>query len=94
MTDLRCKISAKGTKRWFNDEDELHRLDGPAIEWADRDRSWFINGKLHRLDGPAIEWEDGYKEWWIDGKKQTRHEFDRHPLVVFHSLLTSQCKRK
>jgi hypothetical protein len=43
-------------------------LDGPAIEWNDGHKQWYINGKLHRLDGPAIERADGYKQWWIDGK--------------------------
>jgi len=39
----------------------LHREDGPAIEWADGSKEWWINEKLHREDGPAIEWADGTK---------------------------------
>ena len=43
---------------WFQDG-KLHRLDGPAIEWANGDEHWYQEGKLHRLDGPAIEYADG-----------------------------------
>ena len=44
-----------------------HRLDGPAVEWADGSKAWFVDGKLHRLDGPAYEYADGGKVWWVDG---------------------------
>ena len=43
-----------GNKLWYLN-DELHRIDGPAIEWADGSKSWYLNGKLHREDGPAIK---------------------------------------
>ena len=42
----------------------LHRLDGPAIEWANGAKEWFVNGELHRLDGPAVEYADDGKTWW------------------------------
>jgi hypothetical protein len=57
--------------QWFNDNDKLHRLDGPAIECADGYKAWCVDGKFHRLDGPAIEWADGSKcskSWWVNGK--------------------------
>jgi len=47
---------------------ELHREDGPAIEWADGCKEWWIDGQRHRVDGPACEWSDGGKEWWYSGK--------------------------
>ena len=46
----------------------LHRLDGPAAEWANGDKRWYQNGKLHRLNGPAAEWADGDKLWYKNGK--------------------------
>ena len=55
-----------GTKLWYKN-DELHRLDGPAIEWFNGDKSWYQNGKRHRLDGPAFEGANGYKAWYQDG---------------------------
>jgi len=45
----------------------LHREDGPAIEWSDGAKEWFLNGKLHRLDGPAIFYPDVIKKWYING---------------------------
>jgi hypothetical protein len=51
-----------------NEKGELHRTDGPAVEYADNYREWYLNGKLHRVDGPAIEYKDGSCEWWQNGK--------------------------
>ena len=59
----------------LNKEDhskQLHRVDGPAIEWADGDKSWYLNGEFHRIDGPAIEWADGYKAWYLNGEHITK----------------------
>ena len=61
--------------------DERHREDGPAIEWNDGDKSWYLNGKYHREDGPAIENANGYKAWWLNGK---RHREDG-PAVEYAS---------
>jgi hypothetical protein len=67
MKSPKCTIDQYGTKLWFNEEGQHHRLDGPAIEWVDGDKSWWFNGKRHRLDGPAIECA-GSKSWYIDGE--------------------------
>ena len=48
---------------------DYHRLDGPAVEWSDGSKQWWINNKLHRLDGPAVEWLDGRKAWYVNGDK-------------------------
>ena len=47
----------------------MHRLDGPAIEWADGTKIWYINNQMHREDGPAVEWADGTKEWWLNSQE-------------------------
>ena len=56
-----------GSKRWYFNG-ELHREDGPAIEWADGSKHWFLNGKRHREGGPAVEDSDGTKHWFLNGK--------------------------
>ena len=33
---------------------ELHRTDGPAVEYANGNKYWYLNGKFHRTDGPAL----------------------------------------
>ena len=50
-----------------------HRLDGPAVEYADGGKEWWVDGQLHRVDGPAVEGADGGKEWWVFG---VRHRVD------------------
>jgi len=60
---------------WRNENGQLHRLDGPAREWANGTKSWWQNGQYHRLDGPAMEHLDGTKHWYINGHRLTETEF-------------------
>jgi len=64
-----------GGVEWRNEAGELHREDGPAIEYADGTKFWFVNGQRHRLDGPAVEWYDGSVAYWIEGKHLTFKQF-------------------
>jgi hypothetical protein len=57
--------SGAGTKRWYLNG-QLHRTDGPAIEFADGAKWWYLNGRRHRTDGPATEEADGSKEWFLN----------------------------
>ena len=61
-------IDKFGTKFWRNKEGELHRLDGPAVEYSDGDKYWYNNGVYHRLGGPAQELVSGNKIWYQYGK--------------------------
>jgi hypothetical protein len=47
----------------------LHREDGPAIEYADGTKEWYLNDRRHREDGPAIEYADGSKEWYLNDRR-------------------------
>ena len=67
------KVDDKGNIRYYNKKGERHRLDGPAVEWIDGYKEWWVNGKCHRLDGPAVEYPNGEKEWFVNGK---RHRLD------------------
>ena len=60
-------------KEYRNEQGQLHRLDGPAVEWADGGKRWYVDGKPHRIDGPAVEWSGGHKSWYVYGK---RHRTD------------------
>jgi hypothetical protein len=69
-------IDEYGDKRYYKDREMTiaHRLDGgPAIEYANGGKAWWIDGQLHRLDGPAIEDANGSKAWYVDGQ---RHRLD------------------
>ena len=52
---------------YYNDKHQVSRLDGPAKEYSNGTKYWYVNGKRHRLDGPAIEWNNGDKEWYLAG---------------------------
>ena len=71
-------INEYGNKRYYKyrEMNILHRLDGPAIEYAGGSKQWWVDDKLHRTDGPAIEWADGYKAWSVDGKNLSEEEFN------------------
>jgi hypothetical protein len=73
MSEMRT--SSDGCKRWFDDENRLHRTDGPAEEWPDGSKCWHLNGVRHRIDGPAFEKPTGYKEWWVNGEQMTGEQF-------------------
>jgi hypothetical protein len=61
-------IDSGGNKFWYNSRGQLHRIDGPAIEFFSGDKAWYKNGFLHREDGPSIEWIGGHKEWHINNR--------------------------
>ena len=80
METYTVKVDEDGSRRWYQN-DKLHRLDGPAVEWTNGDREWYQNDKLHRLDGPAVEWTNGDREWYQNDKL---HRLDG-PAVEFVS---------
>jgi hypothetical protein len=65
---IRIETDCLGAKRYCNKNGQLHRLDGPAIEYPDGYKAWYQNGKPYRLNGPAIEYSDGSKSWYQDGQ--------------------------
>ena len=73
MIEYTVKVYDNRTEWYLNGE--LHREDGPAIEYTSGSKYWYKNGKLHRLDGPAIEYANGDKRWYIEGNKLTEKEF-------------------
>ena len=73
--ESKLTINEHGTKEWKLPNGKWHREDGPAIEWGDGSKEWYLNGFCHREDGPAVEWSDGNKRWWIDGISYTKKEY-------------------
>ena len=62
------KTRSKYKIEYKNELDEYHRLDGPAVEYTNGDKYWWVNGLRHREDGHAVEYINGYKAWYINGK--------------------------
>jgi hypothetical protein len=67
-------VDTNGDKYWYLN-DNLHREDGPAVEFADGDKFWYLNGEYHREDGPAVELANGSKFWYLNGKELFEKEF-------------------
>jgi hypothetical protein len=47
------KIDASGNKLWFQ-HDNIHRDDGPAVEYANGSNEWYLHNKCLPFD----EWID------------------------------------
>jgi len=64
-------INEFGSKFYYKDKEMTihHREDGPANEYANGSKFWWLNGNIHRENAPAIEWNDGSKSWWLNGKR-------------------------
>jgi len=62
-------IKKDGAKRWYNENGDLHRLDGPAIIYSDGTKYWYRNGRCYRTDGPAIIYPGGFERWFIKGRE-------------------------
>ena len=73
----RIEVGKDGRCRYYNIAGQLHRTDGPAIEWADGTKWWYQNGLLHRTDGPAVELADGGRVWYINGEELSEDEFNQ-----------------
>ena len=77
MTEYKVEVYDDRTE-WYNLEGKDHRENGPALEWVNGSKSWWINGKRHRTDGPAVECADGYEEWWINGTQYSEQSFNEY----------------
>ena len=66
MKTYTVEVLDDGTRRWSLNG-ELHREDGPAVEYDNGTKCWYLNGVLHREDGPAIEYLTGTLAWYLNG---------------------------
>lgn len=77
---MKREVDDYGTIKYFNEQQQLHREDGPALIYEHGSKHWYQNGDMHRLDGPAYERWDGHQEYWINGQEYTEEEFK---LIAF-----------
>ena len=71
----RVEVDTCGTCRYFNNAGQLHRTDGPAIEYPNGAKFWVQNNLLHRTDGPAVMYANGELQWWIHGEHMSEDKF-------------------
>ena len=70
--EVEIKTDSDGSRYWYQNG-QLHRTDGPAVEYSDGLRYWYQNGVRHRTAGPAVEHPDGSRYWYQNG---IRHRTD------------------
>ena len=69
-SELYSIVDDKGVRTYYLYEEGFkHRVHGPAVEYPNGNKEWWVNGHLHREDGPAIEYADGGEIWYIHGKR-------------------------
>ncbi len=69
----------------FNNNQEQHRIDGPANDFKNGCKFWFKNGRISRENGPAAEYYDGAKFFYLDGKFYVEKEY--WAILKFKSYL-------
>ena len=87
---LRVEINKYGTIRYYNSDNQLHRIYGPAAILSGGLKLWYQNNKRHRLDGPAVMYANGDNAWYIDGIQYTEEEFNKHPDVIEYAKSKKQ----
>ncbi len=73
------KIELDDRIEYRNGKGQLHKEDGPAVEFSNGSKAWYLNGKRHREDGPAIEYYYGYKAWYLNDK----HHREDGPAIEY-----------
>lgn len=64
--------TAENVKTKYYQNEQLHRLDGPAVMWSNTgDQMWYAYGELHRIDGPAVILGE-HCEWHLYGRRVTQ----------------------
>ena len=56
-----CKIDKYGTKRWYLNG-KKHRTDGPAVEYSDGTKYWWLNNELVEMEDVITDPKDQF--WW------------------------------
>jgi hypothetical protein len=64
----RVEVDDVGTRRYYNSAGDLHRDEGPAVEYVDKSKQWYQTGLCHRDVGPAFITARGTRKWAINGR--------------------------
>lgn len=64
-----------GETAWFNKQGKFHRIGGPAQEFDNGDKVFYVNGKRHNEEGAAIQLADGRNLFFLNGKEMTEKQW-------------------
>ena len=53
-----------GSKEYYDENKNLHKDDGPAVNYSNGDKEYWCYGKRHRKNGPAVI--IGNKQYWFE----------------------------
>lgn len=67
LLTLGKKVNRYGDIFYYNQDNQFHRVHGPAVIFADGGERWYRYNVLHRIDGPAVTRYTGDKYWFKDG---------------------------
>ena len=70
-------IDSDGTKRWYNENGQLHREDGPAVERADGRKEWHVNGKFYNTIPEWVEALFEFKKWTPEFLASKGKDYDK-----------------
>ena len=70
MNKPECRIDPNGEKRWYLN-DKPHREDGPAIEWYNGIKQWFLNGNETHPEVLVDLWLEREVFSWYDETNET-----------------------
>ena len=63
---MSSSVEYSNAKVWFYGND-IHREDGPAMEFEGGRKEWWQNNHRHCTNGPAIIYPNGGESWYING---------------------------
>ncbi len=69
------KVVEQFSVYYYNEKNEFHREDGPALEFTNGNKYWYINGLKHRIDGPAAQNDSIGKVYYIMGKEYSYEDW-------------------
>ena len=85
MSQPEMRVDKYGIKKWYLNSN-LHREDGPAVEWSSGSKWWYLHGEKHREDGPAtIQYENDkiFSEYYFQLGRPCN---PRGPdIIIYHS---------
>ena len=76
MIEYTVMVYADGDIYWLNKDGQRHCEHGPAVEKANGDKSWFLNGNLHCEHGPAVEKANGVAGYYLNDERLTKEEWE------------------
>ena len=67
--ESKMTVDKNGNKVWNNSNGKLHRVDGPAIEYADGTKEWWLNDNHYDPEEMPFSLYVAYLKWKVNNGK-------------------------